>query len=131
MKNLEQIRAKNALEASNNGPFNGVNGGQIVKKIPTMILENGILATLAFALEKTDKGKYRNEDSKKVFDKIAKHLNDPENTVILSTKAKDAESMKYYLSQDEEVDSSILRAITSETNAFLNYFRRFAGKTGE
>ena len=108
MKNLEQIRAKNALEAANNPSykFNGKNGGDMVKKVPTMILENGILATLAFSTE-TGKGY---ED---VFKACITHL---EKNV----------TVEGFLSELTNSDSSNLRAVTSEVMAYLNYLRRFA-----
>ena len=127
MQNLEQIRAKNALHAAAEGPFNGKNGGQIVKKVPTMILENGILPTIAFALEKTDSGNYKNEDTKKVFDHIITHLGDPQIKVLNSIV-----SLELFLKSmvnGEEATSLKLRKITTETMAYLSYFRRFAGKS--
>jgi len=110
MKNLEQIRAKDAFEAANNSAykFNGKNGGDIVKKVPTMILENGLLAALAFSLE-TGKGY---ED---VFKACITHL------------GKNL-SLDKFLEELINNDSSNLRAVTAEIMAYLNYLRRFANK---
>ena len=112
MKNLEQIRAKNALEAAENGSykFSGPGDGDIVKKVPTMIMENGLLAAMAFAVE--DKNKSGYED---VFKACLKHLSV-------------GKEVKEYLSDLTTKDSSELRAVTSEIMAYLNYLRRFAKK---
>ncbi len=112
MKNLEQIRAKNALKAANNPEYKfcGKDGGQIVKKIPTMILENGILATIAFAVEDKNKGGY--ED---VFRACIKHLDKRFSPVE-------------FLRELTNDDSANLRAVTAETMAYLSYLRRFVKK---
>jgi CRISPR type III-B/RAMP module-associated protein Cmr5 len=110
MKNLEQERAKNALEAANNQEykFAGASGGDIVKKVPTMIMDNGILAAMAFAVEDRNKSGY--ED---VFKASIRHLG------VNS-------SVKEFLHKLTMKDSSELRAVTSEIMAYLNYLRRFA-----
>ena len=111
MKNLEQIRAKNALEAADKYAFKGKNEGDIVKKVPTMILENGILASAAFAQEA---GKGYNS----VFNAIIDHLKD------MSLMPANKSDILQWMTSD--LNSSQLRAITSEVMAYLNYLRRFA-----
>ena len=111
MKNLEQIRAKNALEAAEKYNFKGKNEGDIVKKVPTMILENGILASAAFAKEA---GKFY----KDVFHAVIAHLKS------IDMMPGNKNEILPWLTSD--VDSSQLRAITSEVMAYLNYLRRFA-----
>ena len=75
MKNLEQIRAKNAL-AWQDQIGATINGGQnTVKKIPVMILNNGIIATAAFALEKEREEKGGKKPFTKTFEAIIYHLN--------------------------------------------------------
>ncbi|MGL4854711.1 MAG: type III-B CRISPR module-associated protein Cmr5 [Lentisphaeria bacterium] len=117
MQNLDQIRAKNALAwAKKIG--GGENGGEnIAKKIPTMIMENGFIATAAFAKE-TGKGY---ED---VFDAIIAHLAD-ENV----GKLKQICTLEQFLTWlTSTADSNRLRQITAESLAYLNYLRRFAAK---
>ncbi|NCD32191.1 MAG: type III-B CRISPR module-associated protein Cmr5 [Spartobacteria bacterium] len=127
MKNLEQIRAENALNAAQKAHFRGADGGSIVKKIPTMIRENGILGALAFAVEQNDKGNYKNGDHAEVFKCIMRHLNDPRIASVqqLAETNNSPEALLAYLVQSE---AQQLRAITAESMAYLTYFRRFATK---
>ncbi len=107
-KNLEQIRAKNALEAALE-IGDGKIGGEVVKKIPPMIRDNGILASAAFARDKR-------EGYETVFHAIIKHLK------FLDIMPKNQEKLIEWLIG---VDSAKLRAVTEETMAYLNYLRRF------
>lgn len=114
MKNLEQIRAKNALNITVAG---GVNDGSVVKKVPTMVMENGLLAAAAFAVETKGSG------YAEVFEKaIIPHLKDINQLPGLKT------DLRGFISDLTEVNSLRLRTITSETMAYLSYLRRFANK---
>lgn len=124
MKNLDQIRAFHALAAANGQTFKGVNDGGIVKKIPTMIRENGFLGALAFACEKDKKGEAKNGDHHKVFEAILQHLKDPQVAVIEMNGVTVDELMAYVVGQS----SAKLREITAESVAYLSYLRRFASK---
>lgn len=122
MKNLEQIRAANALEAATGTTFKGVNDGQVVKKVPTMIRENGILGAAAFALE-TGQG-YEG-----VFNAIIRHLEGmPRLMPHESSRHASSLSLKAFIEDLSSADSARLRAITAEALAYLNYLRRFARK---
>ncbi len=123
MKNLEQIRAKNAFKHKDKD-FSGSEGGDIVKKIPTLIRDCGILSTLAFALEKKRNG-YKNPGHKEVFDCIVEHLKDSEVKKITDDIVSPEKLMEYFT---EKVSSSELRAITIEVITYLGYLRRFAKK---
>lgn len=127
MRNLEQIRAKNALEAASGKNFRGANDGEVVKKIPAMIRENGLLGALAFAAEaKEEKGqvKLKNPGHADVFRAIIRHLSD--------AKTIDRELELDGFVKDLCVsDAARLRAVTAEAMAYLNYLRRFARKTKE
>ncbi len=112
IQNLDQKRAYNAITSQ--GKWTGVNDGQVVKKIPALIRENGLLGAAAFALEK----KGGHED---VFNAIIRHLADPD-----IHKIEKAFPLQDFILKTAEMDSSKLRAITSESMAFLNYLRRFA-----
>ena len=70
MVNLEQKRALNAFEACSAEKFGGKDGGEVVKKLPPQIRENGMLGTLAFALSENNKDK----GWEKAFDAIRLHL---------------------------------------------------------
>jgi CRISPR/Cas system CMR-associated protein Cmr5 small subunit len=115
MKNLEQIRAKNALEASGRG-FKGKNEGDVVKKVPTMIMNNGILASAAFA-EESGKG-YTD-----VFGAVIVHLK-----TIKGLPGKQQETLRGFIEDLCDSDSSEVRRVTAEAMAYLNYLRRFAKK---
>src|SRR5690606_27788093 len=68
MQNLEQIRARNVLTfAEEIGNLRNVNGGEVIKKIPPLILNYGLLATAAYSFTER-------EGWQKVFDALAKHL---------------------------------------------------------
>lgn len=112
IQNLDQKRAYNAITSQ--GKWTGVNDGQVVKKIPALIRENGLLGAAAFALEK----KGGHED---VFNAIIRHLADPD-----IHKIEKSITLQDFILKTAEMDSSKLRAITSESMAFLNYLRRFA-----
>lgn len=112
MKNLEQIRAAHALEASVT-KMGGKKGGEVVKKIPTMIRENGILGALAFSIESG--GGYAD-----CFAAILTHLR--------MVKASRADSIDGFLKELANADSAYMRRVTSEAMAYLNYLRRFADK---
>ncbi|OGV78657.1 MAG: type III-B CRISPR module-associated protein Cmr5 [Lentisphaerae bacterium RIFOXYB12_FULL_65_16] len=117
MKNLEQVRAANALTAARSGGFAGKNRGEVVKKVPTMIRENGILGALAFAVERNDRNQLKNEGHYEVFKAIVVHLG----------KDKDPDA---FLDRLTKTDAAALRADTTEALAYLAYLRRFADKEG-
>ena len=121
MKYLEQIRAANALNAAKT-KFEGAEGGGIVKKVPTMIRENGLLGALAFAAEKKN-GSYKNGDHHKVFEQIVIHLRNPDIALLTPTFEATTENLIKFVARES---SSKLREITAETMAFLSYLRRFA-----
>lgn len=122
MKNLDQIRAANALEAASGTKYRGAANGEVVKKVPTMIRENGILGALAFAIE--NDGKSGHAD---VFRAVIHHLVDvrtPMSHASLSHESSPQELMKHLAA----ADAATLRAVTAESLAYLNYLRRFARK---
>ena len=51
MQNLDQKRALNALKATKNYNPQGENGGNVIKQVPAMIQQNGLLGAIAFALD--------------------------------------------------------------------------------
>ena len=126
MKNLEQIRAKNSLAlasrvASGTEIASGKDGGDAIKKIPAMIIANGLLATLAFSVERKNKTReFQRAGYAAIMGAIACHLADPDVGIL--DKTKDAESMLNHLAAS---DSSSLRLATAEALAWLGYARRF------
>ncbi len=129
MFNLEQIRSRNALAfaQSREGQESGANGGEVIKKIPPLILNNGLLATLAYGFDKKGQDEYRNKGHRFVFDAIAKHLSDSA-IGILPKGCSNSEEMAKRLTSSEE-DSQTLKLCTAEAMAWLNYARRFVNLT--
>lgn len=108
LRNLEQIRAKNALAAS----------GRIVrtvaKNVPSMVIANGFIGALAFAIEKK-------EDYLLAFQAVIDHLHKARlNCGIAATDPQ------AFLDELCGKSADVLRAITDESMAYLNYLRRFA-----
>lgn len=154
IQNLDQIRAYNAITSQ--GKWAGVNDGEVVKKIPALIRENGLLGAAAFAVDKTGKEKERKRNDspntpdryfeaksghEEVFDAIIDHLlklktwKNSRNFEEVYFKQKNdyKKEKRYILVFIEELaasDSNTLRCVTSESLAFLNYLRRFAKKSG-
>src|SRR5690606_26217925 len=77
MQNLEQIRARNAFAfAKTHGQkIVGPHGGQVIKKLPSHILNHGLLATAAYSFGEK-------EGWQLTFDAIAKHLSDPDVGIL-------------------------------------------------
>ena len=118
MKNLEQVRARNAHLAVTGGVRGrGVEDGDAISGFPALIVNNGLLSTLSYSISKKDKGGY-----KEICDAIAAHLADP-LVGLLKGKPVTLAGLRDYLS---EQDSATLRLCTAETLAYLNYLRRFA-----
>ncbi len=108
MRNLEQERAAHALKTANENreAIVGTEGGAVVKKIPTMIRENGLLAAGAFACEK-------GKGYEVVFKKMLEYY------------SGDKIEIKAFLEQLCQKDSAELRHVTAECIEYLKYLRRF------
>ena len=119
MQNLEQIRARNVLTFAKTGAVSGDKGGEVIKKIPPLILNHGLLATAAYSF--TEK-----EGWQKVFDAIARHLADKDIGVVPNT-VKDRQSLMDYLTA-AATSSEVLKLATAESMAWLQYARRFVKK---
>lgn len=116
MRNLEQIRAQNALLWADKIGTGKEGGRAVAKKVPAMILSNGFIGALAFAIEDENKSGYQS-----VFKAIIDHLQ-----VSSMTYGITATEPKEFLTKLCEKDSDTLRAITAEAMEYLNYLRRFA-----
>jgi hypothetical protein len=118
MQNLEQIRARNVLAFANSVKISGKDGGEVIKKIPPLILNHGLLATAAYSFEK--------EGWQKVFDAIAQHLAD-KDIAIASKLVTNRETLMDFLT-NKDTTSETLKVATAETMAWLQYARRFVKK---
>lgn len=120
MQNLEQIRAYNALLAKDTikaGPGEG-DPNAVCKKVPTLICNNGLLATAAFARE----GK---EGVQSVITAIEVHLQHKDIGIM-----PEGNHLLEWLS-GPTTDSLLLRRVTDEAMSYLNYLRRFVPKKME
>jgi CRISPR/Cas system CMR-associated protein Cmr5 small subunit len=116
MQNLNQIRACHVLTfATSSVNKRGQNDGEVIKKIPPVIMNNGLLAALAYSMDK------KQEAWRLVFDAVASHLASKEISLIPEEK-NTAELLLDYLSC--EADSTVLRNVTAETYEWLNFARR-------
>jgi CRISPR type III-B/RAMP module-associated protein Cmr5 len=130
LQNFDQIRAKSALDFARNvaaGKVNasGKEGGDAMKKVPAMIMANGLLAAIAFAIEErknkqTGEMEPRSKGHRAIFDAIAEHLASKE--IAIASGVSDARSL---INQLAEADSQTLKLATDEALAWLSYARRF------
>jgi len=105
MQNLEQLRARNALDfIHNNAAITGPDGGNILSKLPTMIVADGLLATAAFA-------KAKGGDFEKTIDNIFTHI----KALTITDGIQDLASK----------GALELQRASSEAIAYANYIKRF------
>jgi CRISPR/Cas system CMR-associated protein Cmr5 small subunit len=122
MKNLEQIRARNALKAAREkgSAITGGNDGEVVKKVSPLIINHGLLATVAYSFDEKKTG------WKILFNCMAEHLADP-GVDIIPKEYTNRDGLMEYLTGSKS-DSEILKAATTEAMAWLSYMRRFVEK---
>jgi CRISPR/Cas system CMR-associated protein Cmr5 small subunit len=118
MQNLDQIRARNALRCKeeDGSLIAGPQGGEVIKKIPSLILNHGLLATAAYAYT-------QKEGLQLLFNHVARHLADPDIAIVAATVEDHADLMNYLTGPD--ATSETLKLATAETLAWLGYARRF------
>jgi len=129
MKNLEQIRAKHAANFWNpNFPneqegqrrlneVSGENGGDVVRGLGSLIINNGLLATLAFSKEK-------NKGYKTFMEEIGKYLctSGPDGRSLWNEPTS---SLETFVNKLTASDSMVLQQATGEVLAYLSYLKRF------
>lgn len=117
MQNLNQIRARHVLQFSEfQQGVKGKDGGDVIKKIPPVIMNNGLLSALAYSLDKN------NAAWKTVFDGIAVHLASEEVAKIPPECTTTESLLDYLVSPDSS--SALLRDVTAEAAAWLDFARR-------
>ena len=118
MQNLDQLRAAHALSESKHTDKSSV------AKLPSMLLTNGLLATLAFA---TEDGKKPREKMKAAADALARHLSNSNLALGLPELAacKTGSALCTQLAKGE---SLTLQRATTEALAYLSYLKRYASK---
>ena len=158
IQNYAQIRAKNALNAAKRWNFFGADGSEcMVKRIPNMIIENGLLGMMTFAMSKCkseskkdgkkgDTGEEwskfltsrpgiecREDDAKngKGFAELLwalyEHLVAIKDPLLVNRLGVQASNPVEWLKKLVGSDSDELRFETAECMAYLAYLRRFAG----
>jgi hypothetical protein len=122
MKNLEQIRAANAWAYAKAGVnTKGSQGGEVVKKLPALIMSNGLLAAAAFAYAKgPGEGWYV------CFDYLTRHLQH-ELVAVAPASSSGLEGLLKFLTS-KDATSETLKLATDEALAWLTYARRFVGR---
>lgn len=121
MQNLEQIRARNALARAGEVRTRN-NEGNALSGYPSLITNNGLLATVAFSIQKGDQ-------MQRIADAIGYHLSNlgdgAQQTNLLQEHPADASGMLAKLSA-ANADAFLLQRCTAESLAFLAYLKRFA-----
>lgn len=117
MRNLEQIRAANAMTYAKAGlGTRGQQGGNVLKKLPALVMGNGLLAAGAFAYAQKVNSGWRT-----CFDHIANHLAHPE--INIAPGKDNLDKLMDFLSVT--ANSQTLKIATEEALAWLSYARRF------
>lgn len=122
MQSFEQIRAKNALRDAPSIGLGNEGGRAVAKKVPALIVQDGFLGALAFAIEKSKNGADEKNGYGNVFKAIIKHLPDVKKDFGLC----EANDLQKFLDSLCQESPDVLRAVTDESIAYLNYLRRFA-----
>lgn len=119
MQNLNQIRARHALETAQTlgGQIRGAEGGEVIKKIPPTIMNHGLLATLAYSYSEGGNG------WRIVFDAMAQHLSSAQIAIIPNDIGNRDQLLDFLVG--DKCNSETLKLATSETMAWLEYARRF------
>lgn len=137
IQNLNQIRARHVLGFANQHKrydpdshayvttIEGENGGEVVKKIPPVVMNYGLLSALAYSMEtKVDSktGRQKHHPWRIVFDGVADHLSSRDVAIIPSEK-NTAELLLDFLAE-ENTSSAKLRDATDEAMLWLEFARR-------
>lgn len=115
MQNLDQIRARNALEALENRTIYR----EDVSGMPALIISSGLLATAAFV----STGQDARAGMHAAMDEVASHLRLVGKLNEQSTKPNETKGLLDELSQKDSID---LQTATTEALAFLGFLKRFA-----
>ena len=125
IQNLEQKRASNALDKAPSCRKRA-DEGDCLSGFPSLIVNNGLLACLAYSIEKSAKKDGSIDREKQWFNisnAIAFHLHEMGIAQRAQGQA-DALWLRDYLVG--RADSFVLRRATDEALAFLSYLKRFA-----
>jgi hypothetical protein len=129
MQNLEQIRAKHALNFWNPSQeqppsARGVNQGDVISKLPSLIMSNGLLATAAFA-------KSKGGGHEELITAVFRFLSAPDRGVLPAPPQarqgeRELDTFIRLLTDGHDATSTRLQVATAEALAYLGYLKRFA-----
>jgi len=120
MQNLEQIRATSAIEAWKTfKDARGENGGDVVRSLSALIINNGLLATMSFAIDK--KGGHL-----ELMENICQYLTNKRSIFKAIFRPGDNKDDKVtpYLNALANAPSITLQQATDEALAYLTYLKR-------
>lgn len=121
MQNLEQIRARNALAQAPQVRAQSGEGNALAG-YPSLIINNGLLATVAFSIQKDDQ-------MRRIANAVSYHLSNlgdgQRQRNLLQGCTPDANGILNRLSA-QNADATLLQECTAEALEFLAYLKRFA-----
>ncbi len=117
MNTLAQRRAAMALKHKESIQ-RGQGDGNVLSGFPMLVRMDGLMAALAFALEKKDDGSPKHQGEFSIAKAIAEHLH--EERIVEGTTPEDLAR------EISSGDATLLRRATAETLAFLSYLKRYA-----
>ena len=117
MKNLEQIRAASAIACADSLER------QAVRKLPALLLANGLLAAASFSLESESRKSMR-----AIWVAIGNHLHQRGHLKAPPAGADDNVKVRSFLKELSSRSSVELQNATSEALAYLGYLKRFTPK---
>ena len=120
MKNLEQIRALHAMKfwekQRANADVGGENGGDVIRGLGSLIINNGLLATIAFATEK-----------KKGYQSFMENIGGylcSQGANGRNLWGEPTATLEGFLNKLTGSDSQMLQQATAETLAYISYLKR-------
>jgi hypothetical protein len=129
MRNLEQIRAAHALDfwhpAQGQAPAaRGVNNGDVISKLPALVVSNGLLPTAAFA-------KSKGGGHEELMIAVFRFLCHRDRGLLPQPPARrqgetELDACIRLLTDGDQATSTRLQMATSESLAYLGYLKRFA-----
>tara|TARA_Y100000588_G_C14246178_1_gene921528 strand:- start:2264 stop:2632 length:369 start_codon:yes stop_codon:yes gene_type:complete len=111
--NIEQLRARNAIQIAQE-IAQEKDEGDALSGFATLIINNGLLPTLAFALEK--KGQHE-----RICDALGRHIASMPRFDFNEDNKAGSALQKWLIDND----SFTLRQITAEIMAYLSYLKRY------
>lgn len=120
LTNLEQVRAARALkDAENIIAHRSPGDGDQLSGYHSLIITNGLLATLAYSADKG--GEHR-----LIAASLLGHLHALQQAALFPGSPVPTELKAALTHISAEADNDLLRMMTAESMAYLNYLKRFA-----